>query len=114
METAPVTGEEVSEETSSTEEPDELEFSASLPSPQTVEMFEEDAEDISPQDREEFDRRVDKLCQMMEDDPTVMPRLIAETYVNIASAEMGIRQIAETIQKQGLAGMMKGAFKRGG
>lgn len=91
METAPeleTTGEEISPEISSTEAP--------------------------PQDKEEFDQRVERLMAMMEDDPKVRDRLLAETYVNIASAEMGIRQMAEAVQKQGIAGLMKGAFSRGG
>lgn len=80
-------GEEVSEETSSPESP--------------------------PQDREEFNRRVERLCEMMENDPKVRDRIIAETYVNIASAEMGIRGMFEAFQEQGMAGLMRGAFRRG-
>lgn len=91
METAPdlETGEEVSEdtETSSAESP--------------------------PQDREEFNKRVERLCEMMKADPDVRDRIIAETYVNIASAEMGIRGMFEAFQEQGMAGLMRGAFRRG-
>jgi hypothetical protein len=83
------TGEEVSDETetSSTEAP--------------------------PVDREEFNNRVDRLCEMMKADPDVRDRIIAETYVNIASAEMGIRGMFEAFQEQGMAGLMRGAFRRG-
>jgi hypothetical protein len=90
------TGEEVSPEISSPESPPEEEAS------------------IYPQSEEEFNRRVEKLCEMMEADPKVRDRLIAETYVNFASAEMGIRGMFEMFQSQGMAGLMKGAFRRGG
>lgn len=87
------TGEEVSdEETSSPESP-----------PST-----------GPVSTEDFERRVNKLCEMMEADPKVMYRLIAETYVNFSSAEMGIRGMFEQMQKQGMMGLMKGALRRGG
>jgi hypothetical protein len=80
-------GEEVSEETSSADSP--------------------------PEDREEFEQRVERLCEMMKADPDVRDRIIAETYVNIASAEMGIRGMFEAMQSQGIAGLMKGALRRG-
>lgn len=86
------TGEETSEEVSSPESPPE----------------------VAPLDVEEFNRRVETLMGLMEDDPKVRDRLIAETYVNFASAEMGIRGMFEMFQKQGMAGLMKGAFRRGG
>jgi len=67
-----------------------------------------------PQSKEEFERRVNKLVEMMQEDPSVRDRIIAETYVNIASAEIGIRGVFEAIQQGGMAGLMKGAFRRGG
>jgi hypothetical protein len=69
--------------------------------------------DSPPEDREEFNTRVERLCQLMQDDPKVRDRIIAEIYVNIASAEMGIRGMYEAFQTQGMAGLMRGAFKRG-
>lgn len=101
METTPdlaavETGEEVSEEASSPDVPDE-----EISSP-------------SPHSRQEFDKRVEKLMAMMETDPKVRDRLIAETYVNFSSAEMGIRGMFEAMQSQGIAGLMKGALRRGG
>lgn len=98
---------ETSDETSETEVSTE-----SPPENLGEEIVTELSEDPSPLDREEFERRVSKLCQMMEEDPTVRDRIIAETYVNMASAEMGIRGMFELVQKQGLSGMMRGAFKR--
>jgi hypothetical protein len=82
------TGEEVSTETSSAESP--------------------------PIDKADFEARVERLCEMMMNDPAVRDRIIAEIYVNIASAEMGIRGIFEAMQSQGIAGLMKGALRRGG
>lgn len=67
----------------------------------------------APMDTEEFNRRVQNLTEMMKDNPDVMLRCIAEIYVNMASAEMGIRGVVETIQQGGMAGLMKGAFGRG-
>jgi hypothetical protein len=67
-----------------------------------------------PQDREEFERRVNRLVEMMQEDPAIRDRILAETYVNIASAEIGIRGVFEAIQQGGMAGLMKGAFRRGG
>jgi hypothetical protein len=81
------TGEEISSEVSSPESP--------------------------PENREEFNQRVERLCEMMKADPDVRDRIIAETYVNIASAEMGIRGMFEAFQEQGMAGLMRGAFRRG-
>lgn len=105
METTPdleITGEETSEEVSS-------------PNESTTETDEwVMPESSAPLDAEEFNRRVEKLVEMMEADPKVRDRLIAETYVNFASAEMGIRGMFEMFQQQGLSGMMKGAFRRGG
>lgn len=81
----------------------------------TEEEFSEvPSPNASPINEEEFNRRVSVLCEMMKADPTVRDRLIAETYVNIASAEQGIRGMVEAIQSQGIAGMMRGAFSRKG
>lgn len=92
METTPElevdSGEETSDEVSSTESP--------------------------PLDKEDFERRVNNLVEMMREDPNVRDRVLAEIYVNMASAEMGIRGVFEAIQNGGMAGLMKGAFKRGG
>lgn len=82
--------------------------------------FEEESMDETPektevslQTKEEFESRVEKLCQLMDGDPTVRDRLLAEMYVNMANAEMGIRGVFEMIQSQGISGMMRGAFRRG-
>lgn len=66
-----------------------------------------------PQNAEDFNRRVENLMLMMADDPSVRDRILAEIYVNIGSAEMGIRGVFEMIQTQGIGGFMRGAFKRG-
>ena len=113
METAPdleATGEEISPEISSVKVPD-TEPAVEVDS--YVETWD-NPDSEPPQDANEFNQRVERLMAMMEDDPKVRDRLLAETYVNIASAEMGIRQMAEAVQKQGIAGLMKGAFSRGG
>jgi len=95
METTPeLAGEEISEEISSDEIPEE--------------------EYVGPIDSEEFESRVERLCEMMKNDPDVRDRLIAETYVNFASAEMGIRGMFQKFQSEGMAGMFRGAFRRGG
>lgn len=75
---------------------------------------EEETPATYPQSEEEFNQRVERLMTMMEEDSSVRDRLIAETYVNIASAEMGIRGMFTMFQEQGMAGLMKGAFRRGG
>lgn len=67
----------------------------------------------TPLDNEEFKRRVDHLVELMKTDPAVERRLLAEMYVNMSSAEMGIRGVFEAIQSQGISGLMRGAFKRG-
>jgi hypothetical protein len=86
--------------------------------PTGEEVSEDNAETSSPEsppvDENEFNNRVERLMGMMENDSKVRDRLIAETYVNIASAEMGIRGMFEMMQSQGVAGLMKGAFRRGG
>jgi hypothetical protein len=93
----------------------ELEISAPAETP-GEEAPENDSEvsspNASPMSDEDFNRRVGKLMEMMEEDPKVRDRLLAEIYVNFASAEQGIRGMAETLQTQGLAGMMRGAFRR--
>lgn len=66
-----------------------------------------------PLTAEDFEHRVTKLMELMESDPKNRDRIIAEIYVNIASAEMGIRGVFEAIQTQGISGLMKGAFRRG-
>lgn len=78
----------------------------------TVES-EGSSHEAPPQNAEEFAERVARLCVMMQDDPTVRDRIIAEIYVNIASAEMGIRGVVEAVQSQGVAGLMRGAFRKG-
>lgn len=88
-------GGEVSDEISPSESPPEI--GASEP----------------PPDREEFERRVTRLVEMMQEDSSVRDRILAEIYVNIASAEMGVRGIFDAVQKQGIAGMMRGAFRKG-
>lgn len=100
METTPdLMGEEISEEVSSMESPPE-----ETPSEETVSLHT----------TEEFQARVTRLMEMMESDPKVRDRLLAEIYVNIAQAEMGIRGMFEAMQSQGALGLMKGAFRRGG
>jgi len=74
----------------------------------------EEGTSVSLQTEEEFNERVERLVGMMKDDPDVMLRVIAETYVNFAQAEMGIRGMFEAMQSQGIAGLMKGALRRGG
>lgn len=112
METKPdleTTGEEVSNETSSPNIPDEP---ATKLDP---ESYSEEwvTPSPAPLDLDEFNRRVESLMELMEEDSKVRDRLIAETYVNFASAEMGIRGLYELVQSQGMAGLMKGAFRRG-
>lgn len=102
------TGEET-EQVSSTESPpenvvEEIEYENAE---------EEISEPTGPLDKEEFENRVTRLMAMMKEDSTVRDRILAETYVNIASAEMGIRGVMEAMQSGGIAGMMKGAFRRG-
>lgn len=107
METKPdleTSGEEISEEVSSPN--DEWVVPPEEP--------EEPQAPTAPLDIEEFNRRVESLMELMENDPKVRDRLIAETYVNFASAEMGIRGMYEMFQTQGISGFMKGAFRRGG
>lgn len=99
-------------------------FSESVPSndpPEetvTPEEFEElEADEVlttpAPENRDEFERRVTRLMEMMKDDPDVRDRILAETYVNIASAEQGIRGVFEMVQQQGMAGFARGMFRRG-
>jgi hypothetical protein len=66
----------------------------------------------APENRDEFERRVSRLMEMMENDPKVRDRILAETYVNIASAEQGIRGVFEMVQSQGMAGFARGMFRR--
>jgi hypothetical protein len=65
-----------------------------------------------PVTNEEFEQRVSRLMELMAENPTNRDRIIAEIYVNMASAEMGIRGVFEAVQSQGIAGLMKGALRR--
>lgn len=104
METLPVEGEESLEDSSTESPPEEIE---------PVEETEEFVSSSSPANNEEFETRVTKLMEMMEGDSKVRDRILAEIYVNIASAEQGIRGVFEMVQTQGVGGFMRGAFKRG-
>jgi hypothetical protein len=64
--------------------------------------------------KEEFERRVNKLCDMMAADPSVRDRIIAETYVNFANAEMMIRSFTEKLRTEGMPGMFKSMMSRKG
>jgi hypothetical protein len=77
------------------------------------EFSDENSSPAGPMDEESFNSRVEKLLEMMDADPKVRDRLLAEMYVNMASAEQGIRGMFEAFQTQGFAGMMRGAFRRG-
>lgn len=119
METLPEQGEESRMGDSSTESPPEEMPDIELPENVVEEIeFEQDEEpefvsSSAPADNEEFESRVRKLVEMMEADSKVRDRIIAEIYVNIASAEQGIRGVFEMIQSQGVGGFMRGAFRRG-
>lgn len=132
METLPEQGEESRMGDSSTESPPEdLGRQTFLESTNDPAGFEEQGEfeafpteeestgetefvsSSAPADNEEFESRVRKLVEMMEADSKVRDRIIAEIYVNIASAEQGIRGVFEMIQSQGVGGFMRGAFRRG-
>lgn len=65
-----------------------------------------------PDSQDEFTRRVEKLMEMMADDPTVRDRIIAETYVNIAQIETAVRGTVEMIQRDGLGAILKSGMKR--
>jgi hypothetical protein len=89
----------------------ETEFPAGEETPETD--SEVSSASASPMSTEDFNRRVEKLMEMMETDSKVRDRLLAEMYVNFASAEQGIRGMVEAFQSQGFAGMMRGAFRKG-
>lgn len=86
------------------------EFSAAHASPITEETAAPSGPPISSED---FEHRVTRLMELMDADPKNRDRILAEIYVNIASAEMGLRGVFEAVQKQGISGLMKGAFRRG-
>lgn len=67
----------------------------------------------APLDEEEFNARVNRLMDKMKEDPDVRDRVLAEIYVNMASAEMGIRGVAEMVRAQGIGGLMRSALRRG-
>lgn len=65
-----------------------------------------------PDSQDEFTRRVEKLMEIMAEDPAVRDRIIAETYVNIAQIETAVRGTVEMIQREGLGAILKSGMKR--
>lgn len=106
---------ETSQEVSPSESPPEEDVVIAAEDASVEYTYENATEDPmnSPMDREDFERRVTNLLELMQNDPSVRDRVLAEIYVNMASAEMGIRGVFESIQTGGMAGMMKGVFRRG-
>lgn len=122
MENLPVVeGETDSTEPVSTESPpenvlEEIEYENAdeLETGEWDEQEEGFVSSASPEDKEEFERRVTNLMQLMADDSAIRDRVLAEIYVNIASAEQGIRGVFEMVQQGGMAGIARGMFRRKG
>lgn len=68
----------------------------------------------SPNDIEQFNARVDRLLEMIAEDPTVRDRMLAELYINFANVELMFRQITQTLQEVGPAGLFKSMMGRKG
>lgn len=75
---------------------------------------ESPAVDGPTDERAEFERKVSALVIMMNDDPEVRDRIIAEIYVNMANTELHFRRMITLLQEQGLGSMMRGMFSRKG
>lgn len=61
---------------------------------------------------EEFEYKRNKLVEMMQADPDVRDKLLAEVYLNISNMEAGIRGAFQLLQNEGMSGMLKGMIGR--
>lgn len=85
-------------------------------SPAPVAQLSPDAEpgeassEVSPEN--DFDSRVARLMQMIEDDPRNRDRMIAELYVTVSEFGDEFRNMMEQMNNLGPAGFMKAILGR--
>lgn len=72
----------------------------------------ESAAGIAPVSEEEFDTRVMRLLAMMDENPELERRVLAEIYVQLSEIVTGFREFQEDFARLGPGGFLK--MLRGG
>jgi hypothetical protein len=62
------------------------------------------------EENDEFQERVNRLLELLAEDPSVRDRMIAEIYVTVAEFQAGFREMQENVSKMGPRAFFKSMF----
>ena len=65
------------------------------------------------EEEDEFQARVNRLLEMVDEDPRVRDRMLAEVYVTVAEFQAQFRAMQEDVQRMGPRAVLKSMFGGG-